>query len=322
MKYSVIMPTYNCEKYVTEAIKSILNQSYSDFELIVVDDGSQDNTAEVARLAISDDNRARVIAKEHAGVSAARNRGIEEAKGEYLLFIDGDDTWHGDLLLVCSGHTDVELFVFNMQMVFYDNEEKVTRRKNCNSKFEGVRAFSADKYETMVFINTASPCNKVYRRDVVGNLRFCEDCVYLEDLKFNLDYFSRIKTVTAISDVLYYYRRAEGENLVAKRKFGKLFANADEFYDSVAKYAASAKKEVSDFPTLASIALRSYHEEFAARFITDKNHKRLMKDMSARQGYKALLKNSRGKFFTLFKMCGCLKFRKTQAKMLVKRYYR
>ena len=321
MKYSVIMPTYNCEKYVTEAIKSVLNQSYSDFELIVVDDGSRDNTAEVARLAISDDNRARVIVKEHAGVSAARNRGIEEAKGEYLLFIDGDDTWHNDLLLACSKHTGVELFVFNIQMVFYNNEGTVTRRENCNGEFDGVKSFSADEYEGMLSINTASPCNKVYRRDVVENLRFCEDCVYLEDLKFNLDYFSRIKTVTAISDVLYYYRRAEGENQVAKRKFGKLFANADELYNSVAEYAASAKKAISAFPTLVSIALKSYHDEFVTR-LGDGNGKELVKDMSSRQGYKALLKNSRGKFFALFRICGCLKLRKTQAKMLVKRYCR
>ena len=170
MKYSVIMPTYNCEKYVEEAIKSVLCQSFSDFELIIVDDGSSDNTVATITAVISGDNRARIITKEHAGVSATRNRGIDEAKGEYLLFIDGDDMWHKDLLLKCDGViSDKDMLIFG-----------ILSRVNCKNgevKEFSDSGFDSEKIQDINITddldsffssyNVASPCNKVYRKELV-----------------------------------------------------------------------------------------------------------------------------------------------------------
>ena len=90
MKVSVIIPTYNCAQYITEAVESVLNQTYKDFEIIVVDDGSTDNTKEVIKPYL---NKIKYIYQQNSGPSAARNRGIKEAKGEYIAFLDADDIW-------------------------------------------------------------------------------------------------------------------------------------------------------------------------------------------------------------------------------------
>lgn len=98
---SVIMPVYNVEKYVGESIRSVLDQTYADWELIVINDGSTDNTANVVRSFT--DPRIRLINQANEGVSAARNHGIQEARGDYIAFLDGDDLWHNDFLVLMVG---------------------------------------------------------------------------------------------------------------------------------------------------------------------------------------------------------------------------
>ena len=95
---SVIIPVYNTEKYVEECIESVLAQTYTDFELILIDDGSEDNSREICREMGRKDDRIRLIQMEHRGVSAARNAGMDAAVGKYLFFLDSDDMIHPQLL--------------------------------------------------------------------------------------------------------------------------------------------------------------------------------------------------------------------------------
>ena len=90
-KLSIIVPVYKVEQYINKCIDSILNQTFTDFELILVDDGSPDNCGKICDEYAQKDERVRVIHKENGGVSSARNLGIDEAKGEYVSFIDPDD---------------------------------------------------------------------------------------------------------------------------------------------------------------------------------------------------------------------------------------
>jgi glycosyltransferase involved in cell wall biosynthesis len=91
---TVVTPAYNVAKYVGETVDSVLRQTFRDFEYLVVDDGSEDNSVDVVKAHARDDPRFRLVAGEHRGQSAARNAGIREAKGEYIAFLDGDDRWH------------------------------------------------------------------------------------------------------------------------------------------------------------------------------------------------------------------------------------
>lgn len=112
MKYSVIIPLYNKEHFIASTIKSVLAQTYSDFEIIIIDDGSTDNSLAVAKTFC--DKRIKIIEKENGGVSSARNLGISIAKGEYISFLDADDKWHQDFLFeidkLIQGYNDYSFF--------------------------------------------------------------------------------------------------------------------------------------------------------------------------------------------------------------------
>lgn len=104
MRFSVVIPLYNKEHYIVNAINSVLNQTFQDYELIIVDDGSKDDSYEVARTVKSD--KINLIRQKNQGVAAARNTGVENAKGEYIAFLDGDDFWHPNYLQVLSDLID------------------------------------------------------------------------------------------------------------------------------------------------------------------------------------------------------------------------
>lgn len=97
-RVTVITPAYNVDKYIRDAIHSVLNQSYRHFEYLIIDDGSSDATVREITDCIRSDRRARLITQEHAGLSRTRNHGIAEARGEFVAFLDGDDRWHRDFL--------------------------------------------------------------------------------------------------------------------------------------------------------------------------------------------------------------------------------
>ena len=96
MKYSVVIPLYNKEHYIASTLRSVLAQTYPDYEVIVVDDGSTDHSLQACKTVQSD--KIRIVQQANQGVSAARNKGIELAAGEYICFLDADDTWHPDYL--------------------------------------------------------------------------------------------------------------------------------------------------------------------------------------------------------------------------------
>ncbi len=326
MKYSVIMPTYNCEKYVEEAIKSVLCQSFSDFELIIIDDGSSDNTVATITAVISGDNRARIITKEHAGVSAARNRGIDEAKGEYLLFIDGDDTWHNDLLLECDGIvTGTELLVFDiLRVVHCENGEK---RKLENPRAETLEVrdcfLSEHLDEFFAGHNSSSPCNKVYSRHIVKkhSIRFASECCYLEDLKFNFDYLSHISSVRIYSKNLYFYRLFE-KSQITKRAFTSPFVNADSVYVSALFFLTSIKKDFSEVASVNGLLLSAYFNEFSF-WLSEKDSKgqlEILKMLNRSKGYVNLLRSMGGKACALLRWLRLFHLERAQLKLIKYRF--
>ena len=105
-KFSIIMPVYNVEKYLEKSLNSVLNQTNKDFEVIVVDDGSTDNSSKICDEYKKKDKRIKVIHKENGGLSDARNEGVKKALGEYIIFLDSDDYWDKDLLKEISKSLD------------------------------------------------------------------------------------------------------------------------------------------------------------------------------------------------------------------------
>ena len=124
---SVIIPLYNKEDYISTSIKSIFKQSYNDYEIIVVNDGSTDKSVDIVKA--FNDERIRIINQKNAGVAAARNKGIEEAKGEYIAFLDADDEWKEDYLAtqmeLAEKYPQCDVFATNYE--FCDANGKKTK---------------------------------------------------------------------------------------------------------------------------------------------------------------------------------------------------
>lgn len=128
MKFTVVIPLYNKGEHIVQALKSVLNQSYKDFEVIVVDDGSTDNSLELARQVVSP--KIRFFQQENQGVSVARNVGIENAGGEYISFLDADDVWHEDYLETMNSLTEKfpqsDIFVTAYEILMKDGKKNIS----------------------------------------------------------------------------------------------------------------------------------------------------------------------------------------------------
>jgi glycosyltransferase involved in cell wall biosynthesis len=176
---TVVTPAYNVAKYVGETVDSVLGQTFHDFEYLVVDDGSMDNSLDIMKVHVRDDPRFRLIQGEHRGTSAARNTGIREAKGEYIAFLDGDDRWHPKFLeqqlrLIQSLPPDVGV-VFCRSRIVLENGTLVF--------FQWQRAGRYDFDDMLVNSNPARNTSSLLIRKScfadVGvfdeELRYCED---------------------------------------------------------------------------------------------------------------------------------------------------
>jgi glycosyltransferase involved in cell wall biosynthesis len=189
---TVVTPAYNVAKYVGETVDSVLRQTLHDFEYLVVDDGSADNSVDVVKAHVGDDLRFRLVAGEHRGLSAARNAGIREAKGQYIAFLDGDDRWHPKFLerqlqLIQSLPPDVGA-VFCRSRLVLENGTLVF--------FQWQRAGRYDFDDFLVNSNPARNGSSLLIRkscfaDVGG---FDEDLRYIEDLDMWLRIAANSKT--------------------------------------------------------------------------------------------------------------------------------
>ena len=220
---SVIIPAYNAARTILRCVNSVLEQSFKDVECIVIDDGSSDNTAEI--LGGIGDERLRYIYKENGGVSSSRNRGLDEAKGEYICFMDADDYQSDQALsqLVSAMRMhDVDLVVAGFYRVVddklaaksYFKKECVMSRKEYASKMSKK---PAEYYFGVLW-------NKLYKRSIIEqfNMRMDESISWSEDFIFNLEYIRHIQDIFILRSPVYYYVRTEGSlvynnnNLVAR----------------------------------------------------------------------------------------------------------
>lgn len=216
---SVIIPVYNTADYLKRCIASVLSSSYENFELILVDDGSDDGSALICREHCEKDSRVKYFRQEHRGVSAARNRGIEESSGTWLVFVDSDDFISSDFLEMIAGEEEG-----TQEMLLFD----LVRLKRGNA-VSGRAKFSGDKKRRSFYgetdkshlircllnmerlenggnISLPSPCAKAYRKSVIerNRLRFAEDIAICEDRLFNLEYILRAGSFTYIQSRVYF----------------------------------------------------------------------------------------------------------------------
>lgn len=235
---SVIVPVYNVEKYIRKCLDSLTIQTYSDIEIIVVDDGSTDRSGEIAEEAAGRDTRIRVITKPNGGLSSSRNAGIEKSRGRYLAFVDGDDwvapNFVGEMLKA-SDEQQADICICNMK---YINEDGSYRKRTPHidhpDSADRIKAFS-DMLNGYKF-KFHTP-NKLYRRKLFtdSGIRFPEGKLY-EDAYTTYRTFAKAERFVYLPEDLYYYRQQRSGSILtstfSKRRYdiyGALEAMESDF---------------------------------------------------------------------------------------------
>ena len=260
-KVSIIVPVYNAKKYLKDCIDSILKQSFQDFDLILVDDGSTDGSIELCRAYADDYARINLICKENGGISSVRNIGvnwaIDNSDSDFILFIDSDDLMKKNLLervIISQKENNADIVCFGFEMV-NDNLENLGWGSTQATDFE---IFNPDKR----FLPLLPPYdygdyvwNKLFKKTLFSNISFPEGMT-LEDTYTTYKFFNNAKTVVLLPDRLYIYRR-HSDSITTK---GGARAKSDFFEATRQKY-----NFISENYSGLSILLPQYLSKF--RFV-------------------------------------------------------
>ena len=201
---SIILPVYNVEKYVEKCITSILNQSYKNFELIIVNDGSTDCSLELCQKYQGENIL--LLDKPHGGVSSARNLGLQYCKGEFIAFIDSDD-WVEENYLeeLINGFTEEDIDITQCGHIRRKDNQKILRRRKVKEKI--IDDNNQIWYEHLVAENINNMVwGKIFRKSLIENFRFKENHDY-EDGMFIIDILEQTRKVKIINKLLYNYRK-------------------------------------------------------------------------------------------------------------------
>lgn len=202
---SVIVPVYNAEKTLRPCVDSILGQDYRDFELLLIDDGSKDSSPYICDEYSSKDDRVKAFHKENAGVSAARNKGLENARGEWITFIDSDDYisedyFHG--VKCCKQELLITGFRDEIVGNVYENVKMVS---NLYQNANDVTQFIRTQVSSSMVLR--GPWGKFYRRKLLGTIRFNTNMKLGEDTCFVFDYLAKCKSIEVNTSSYYVIRR-------------------------------------------------------------------------------------------------------------------
>ena len=214
IKFSIIVPVYNVEKYLNQCVDSVLGQSYKEFELILVNDGSSDGSSKICDSYEQADNRVRVIHKENGGLSSARNAGIILANGEYVIFLDSDDYWDdlGALndIAAITDKTNVDVIIFGYKKR-YDSTGKIDLPPGFPMLEDGKTKAEILSLLISHSIYKASACDKVVRRDlIIRNDLFFEEGVLSEDVEWCAVLAVHSENFALYKNAFYVYRQRVG----------------------------------------------------------------------------------------------------------------
>lgn len=246
---SVIVPIYNVDKYVRKCLDSLKNQTMKQIEVICIDDGSTDDSGKIANEYASDEwPRFRVIHTENKGLSAARNRGIDEARADWLMFVDSDDWVDREFCEIpfeAALMNKAELVCFRYYRVTKSGKVKSPKRID---RFEGIVKHEAaidDIGETPVW-------NKMYKKYLFDNIRYPEGHFY-EELATTHKLIYKADRILKIPHYLYYYRKRQGSITNSSIAIDDLLYMSKQRYDDLLKLGYPKEKA---FPQLLTFALR------------------------------------------------------------------
>jgi len=275
---SIIVPIYNTEKYLGQCLDSIINQSYTNFEVLLVNDGSTDSSGIICQEYVENDSRFRYFEKDNGGVASARNLGLERSSGAYITFIDSDD-WveqnYLEVLYTALKENDIDVAIstykrFAQDGVFYlrsyskENDEFLNIGKRNRNSFLEILPKLGELDHSFYSISS-----KLIKRKIIGNLLFDEQVSYAEDLNFFFHLYLGVESVVFVRDYTYVYRTHDASTsqnvnelqaLQELEIFKKMFQQIDRMGLPTFHYFKRMENvvtyRISGFPT--SKAIREY----------------------------------------------------------------
>lgn len=231
---SLIIPVFNTEQHLLRCIDSILDQSFTDYELILVNDGSTDGSLAICKKYADKDLRVIVIDKPNGGASSARNAGIDRSKGDYICFVDADDyvsqDYLGDLYQDMCSENDIDLVMHGMIQVKSDYQAVVS--------FSSSKTYKLDDGSLFKDINLfkfCGPCCKLFKRDILSeyHIRFNESIIFSEDFDFFARYLVHCNQVRVSDTQNYFYVSHEGSVSTNIYSFDQEYSAIADLFESL-----------------------------------------------------------------------------------------
>lgn len=245
---SIIVPVYNAERFLEQCVESIIAQSYADFELLLVDDGSKDRSGEICDQYKQKDSRVKVFHLPNGGVSKARNHGLNQAQGQYVTFADADDWLEATAL-----ETYVKNFGEGIDIVRAGYKKEGKEQKAVSTKSFVTDNMSEYFLETENSRYHAFVWNSMYKRELIGDQRFDESISFCEDHLFSYAYYLKCRKFCTLSEIAYHYRIQDSATLSDVQDAGARFKVAE------LDYAAKCKLNREGNAALAKRTREVYH---------------------------------------------------------------
>lgn len=230
--FSIIMPVYNATAYFQDAVKSILSQSYENFELLIVDDCSTDDSYNLCLKVADADKRVKVFkTSKNGGPAVARNFALRFCRGAYITFVDSDD-YVDDKLLEIAAHSLKSRVIDCLKMgvieEYIDGKGKIQLVKRVSMKdavYVGKESIFKEIVRMDSMVLFGYPCNGFYKREIVetNNINFNEELMFNEDFHFNIDYFKHISTLKCLSYCGYHYEKRLGGNSLSMGRISNYY---------------------------------------------------------------------------------------------------
>lgn len=263
MKLSIIVPTYNIEDYIGDCLKSLMIQTFRDFEILVIDDGSTDKSKEVILKFCEQDARIHYIYQENQGISVARNTGIEKATGEYLLFVDGDDTYKDTYCLEkIVNHLKADVNVFNIVKVYKNRQVPLTRSNECEKLYNENNLVDLLKYGYLL----STACDKCISKNFfTDNQLYFKENLLSEDVEWLIRLVECRPTFHYFNEDIYYYRQERANSTshaFSKQHSYDLLAIIQYGIEQSVQYEQDLKDALFNYLAFQYMVLMAYYVEF------------------------------------------------------------
>ena len=249
---SIIIPVYNTEKYISKCIDSVINQTYKEIEIVIINDGSTDKSFEVISSYLEIDKRIKYIEQDNKGVNIARKVGIQESSGEYIFFLDSDDWIEKNTLeilmkIINDNNSQIIRFGYNIEPDLSKGNKTIEKKEyiyDDNNLKEFYKQLAEAKYNSL--------WGQIIDKKLIDlkNFKSLNDSIcFAEDLWFNMELYTKAKKITIISDKLYHYNRANENSTTMRIDLKTVIRNAesailiyDKLFDFIEKWNINTKK--------------------------------------------------------------------------------